>query len=141
MWDIIRKTRKLMDNEIKSAVGRGMWWTGFVLSLLPVLMLLFSASGKFLKPEGMETSVKDLGWRMDQMTTLGIVELACVVIYLVPQTAVFGAVLITAYLGGAVATHARLGQPIWIPIVIGIFVWVGLYLREPRLWPLSPIRK
>lgn len=123
------------------AVGRGMWWTGFVLSLVPVLLLLFSASGKFMKPDGMDEEIKRLGWRMDQMTALGIVELACVVLYLIPQSAVFGAVLLTAYLGGATATHARLGEPFVIPIVVGIFVWLGLYLREPRLWPLAPIRK
>lgn len=122
-------------------VGRGMWWTGFVLSLLPVLMLLFSAMGKFMKPDGMEDEIRRLGWRLDQMTALGIVELACVVLYLIPQTAVFGAILLTAYLGGATATHARLGESFVIPIIVGVFVWVGLYLREPRLWPLAPIRK
>lgn len=104
-------------------------------------MLLFSASGKFLKPEGMEANIEHLGWRMDQMTLLGIVELAFVIVYLIPRTAVFGAVLLTAYLGGATATHARIGDPVFLPIIVGIFVWVGLYLREPRLWPLAPIRK
>lgn len=130
-----------MTNETAPAVGRGMWWTGTVLSLLPVLLLLFSASGKFLKPDGMEENIGLLGWRMDQMTLLGIVELACVILYLIPQTAVLGAVLLTAYLGGATATHARIGDPIVIPIVVGVLVWVGLYLREPRLWPLAPIRR
>ncbi|MGE3466265.1 MAG: DoxX family protein [Pyrinomonadaceae bacterium] len=130
-----------MSDESTPAVSKGMRWAGYVLTALPVLMLLFSASGKFLKPEGMEANVEPLGWRMDQMTLLGIVETACVIIYLIPQTAVFGAVLLTAYLGGATATHARIGDPIYFPIIVGIFVWVGLYLREPRLWPLAPFRK
>lgn len=118
-----------------------MRYTGYVLTALSALFLFFSASGKFFKPEGMEVNVTPLGWRMDQMTTLGIVEVACVILYLIPQTAVFGAVLITAYLGGAVATHARIGDPFYFPIILGIVVWLGIYLREPRLWPLSPIRR
>ena len=130
-----------MTNETRAPVSRGLWWTGVVLSTLPVLMLLFSAAGKFFKPEGMEANVTPLGWRMDQMTTLGIVEVSCVILYIIPQTAVLGAVLLTAYLGGATATHVRIGEPFFIPIIVGVFVWVGLYLREPRLWPLSPIRK
>lgn len=130
-----------MADENKKMVSRGLWWTGVVLSVLPVLMLLFSASGKFFKPAGMEVNVEPLGWRMDQMTTLGIVELACVILYVIPQTAVFGAVLLTAYLGGATATHARIGDPFFFPIIVGVFLWVGLYLREPRLWSLSPFRR
>jgi len=130
-----------MTDETTPSVGRGLWWTGAVISALSALFLLFSASGKFLKPEGIEANVEPLGWRLDQLTALGIVEVACVVLYLIPQTAVVGAVLLTAYLGGATATHARIGDPFFFPIIAGILVWVGLYLREPRLWPLAPIRK
>jgi len=130
-----------MIDETQSAVPRGLWWTGAVLSTLTVLLLLFSAMGKFLKPDGMEANIKELDWRMDQMTSLGIVEVVCVILYVVPQTAVLGAILLTAYLGGATATHARLDQPYFIPIIVGGIMWLGLYLREPRLWPLTPIRK
>jgi hypothetical protein len=130
-----------MTDDKTPAIGRGMWWTGFGLSLLTVLFILLSASGKFLKPDGIEASVLPLGWRMDQLTALGIVEVVCIILYAIPQTAVLGAVLLTAYLGGATATHARIGDPFYIPIVIGVIAWVGLYLREPRLWSLSPIRK
>jgi hypothetical protein len=128
-------------NEETPTVGKGLRYTGYGLTVLAALSLLFSASGKFLKPTEMEANITALGWRMDQMTTLGIVEVACIILYLIPQTAVFGAVLITAYLGGAVATHARVGDQLFFPIIIGILVWLGIYLREPRLWPLSPIRK
>lgn len=130
-----------MTNESTPAVSRGLWWTGTVITALSALFMLFSASGKFLKPEGIEASVEPLGWRIDQLTALGIVEVACVVLYLIPQTSVFGAVLLTAYLGGATTTHARIGDPYFFPIIMGILVWVGLYLREPRLWPLAPFRK
>ena len=129
-----------MVSEIQP-VSKKILWAGYIATALPVLLLLFSASGKFFKPEGMEANILPLGWKMDQMTWLGIVELACVIIYLIPQTAVFGAVLLTAYLGGATATHARIGDPYFIPIIAGILVWVGIYLREPRLWALAPLRK
>jgi len=128
-------------SEGTPTVSKGMRVTGYVLSVLSVLFLLFSASGKFFKPAGMEVNVEPLGWRMDQMTTLGIVEVACVILYAIPQTAVFGAILLTAYLGGATATHARIGQPFFFPIILAGVMWLGLYLREPRLWSLTPIRK
>lgn len=128
-------------SEGTPAVPKWMRWTGYVLSGLSVLFLLFSASGKFFKPDGMEVNVTPLGWRMDQMTSLGIVEVACVILYAIPQTAVFGAILLTAYLGGATATHARIGEPYFFPIILAGIMWLGLYLREPRLWPLTPIRK
>lgn len=122
-------------------VSKGMRWGSYTATGVSVLFLLFSASGKFLKPEGMEANIEHLGWRMDQMLWLGVVELACVVIYLIPRTAVLGAVLLTAYLGGAVATHARIGDMVIIPIVLAGVMWLGLYLREPRLWQLLPLRK
>jgi hypothetical protein len=128
-------------SEETPVASKGMRVTGYVLSILSILFLLFSASGKFFKPEGMEVNVTPLGWRMDQMTTLGIVELTCIIFYAIPQTSVFGAILLTAYLGGATATHARIDQPFFIPVILGGVVWLGLYLREPRLWPLTPIRK
>lgn len=127
--------------EKKEQVSRGPKIAGYVASLLPVLLLLFSAAGKFLKPEGMEASLQPLGWRMDQMTTLGIVEAACVILYLIPQTAVLGAILVTAYLGGAAATHVRIGDPFFIPVIAGVLIWLGLYLRDPRLRALIPFRR
>ena len=130
-----------MTDVSAAQASKGMRWASYVATVLPVLFLLFSASGKFLKPEGMEPNVEHLGWRMDQMTMLGIVELACVIIYLVPRTAVLGAVLLTAYLGGATATHARIGDLFIIPIVTAGLVWLGIFLREPRLWSLLPFRK
>ena len=123
------------------SVPKKLLWAGYVFTALPVLLLLFSASGKFFKPVGMEANIAPLGWRMDQMTALGIVELICVIIYLIPRTAVFGAVLLTAYLGGATAAHVRIGDPYYVPVIAGILVWLGIYLRETRLWALAPFRK
>lgn len=131
-----------MESDSNTApISKTILWAGYIATALPVLLLLFSASGKFFKPEGMAANIEQLGWTMDQMTSLGIVELACIIIYVIPRTAVFGAVLLTAYLGGATATHARIGDPYYIPIVAGILLWVGVYLREPRLWALAPFRK
>ncbi len=131
-----------MTEQSTPAVSRGLWWTGAILTGLTGLFII-GASGlpKFIQPAGMEVNVTPLGWRMDQMTTLGIVEVACGILYLIPKTSVLGAVLLTAYLGGATATHARIGDPFFFPIIIGIIMWLGIYLREPRLWPLSPIRR
>jgi hypothetical protein len=75
------------------------------------------------------------------MVPLGILELSCVVIYLIPATSVLGAILVTGYIGGALCTQLRVGEPWYSLVVIGIFIWLGLYLREDRLKPLIPLRK
>ena len=72
---------------------------------------------------------------------LGILELACAVVYVIPQTSVLGAILLTGYLGGATCTHLRVGDPFFMPVVIGALVWGGLFLRDPRLRALIPLRR
>jgi hypothetical protein len=84
---------------------------------------------------------KDLGWQMSAAVPLGIVEIACAVIYLIPRTAVLGGILLAGYLGGAIATHARVGQPFVIPAVLGVVFWLGLYLRDSRVRALVPFRR
>jgi len=74
------------------------------------------------------------------MLALGIVEIACTIIYLIPQTSVLGAILLTGYLGGATATHARVGEPFIFPVLLGVLVWLGIYLRCGRLRAILPIR-
>ena len=74
------------------------------------------------------------------MVPLGIVSLVCAILYAIPQTSILGGILLAAYFGGATATHVRLGQPFWFPIVFGILTWLALYLREPRLRKLIPLR-
>ena len=118
-------------------------WTGRVISALPVLALLMSASMKFGNSPEMAKGFEHLGWPMKLAIGLGIVEISCTVLYVIPQTAVLGAILLTGYLGGAVATHARVGDPIGnvaTPIVLGVLVWLGLYLRDERLKALVPLR-
>lgn len=129
-----------MENELNIAgPSRKAYWIGWVLGILPSLLLLFSATAKFLKPEGMEEALEPLGWRIGQMTGLGILEAAVAIIYLIPRTSVLGAVLITGYMGGAIATHVRIDDNFIVAhVLIGVLVWLGIWLREPRLRRLIP---
>jgi hypothetical protein len=117
-----------------------MIWIGRVISALPVLMLLMSAYFKFMPPPEAAEGLKHIGWREDYMLALGVTELACTLLYAVPQTSVLGAILLTGYMGGAIATHARVGDNFVFQIVLGVLVWLGLYLREPRLRAILPLR-
>jgi hypothetical protein len=116
-------------------------WVGRVITGLVALPFLLSA---FLKlkdgPEVMQ-GIAHLGIPESMVLPLSILELSCVVIYLIPATSVLGAILLTGYIGGAMCTHWRVGDPFFLHIVLGILVWLGLYLRENRLKELIPLRK
>lgn len=121
-------------------VSKKALWTGRVMSTLPVLMLLFSAAMKFAKPPAAVEGMAKLGLPESLLLGLGILELACTIIYIIPRTAVLGAILLTGYLGGAILTHLRVGDNFVGPIVFGVFIWGGLYLRDPRIRALIPLR-
>ena len=124
-------------------VSTKMLWAGRIVSALPALMLLMSGTMKLVQPEMMEKGPPDLGWDKSLALGLGILEITCVVIYLIPQTAVLGAILLTGYLGGAVATHVRIHDlfpGLVAPIVLGVLIWGGLLLRDARLRALLPLR-
>lgn len=133
-----------METDETRAPSKAMFWIGWVLSILSALMLIMSGSMKLIQPASMAeetaTGLQHIGWRLDQMTALGIVELGCTVIYLIPKTSILGAVLLAAYMGGAIATHARVGDPFFVQVLIGVVLWLGLWLREPRLRALLPLR-
>jgi hypothetical protein len=115
---------------------------GRALSTLASLMFLMSASMKLTQqPQVLQTLGGQFGYPDGIALTLGLLELACVVLYLLPRTAVLGAVLLTGYLGGAVATHVRVSDPFIGPVIAGVVVWAGLYLRDPRIRALLPLRK
>jgi hypothetical protein len=123
-------------------ISKGRLWTGRVISFLPAAMLLFSASMKFSTSPEVQKGFEHLGWPRQFAIRLAIVEIACAVLYLIPQTAVLGAILVTGYLGGAAATHARLGEPdLAMPVLLGVLAWLGLLLRDRRLQSLLPLRK
>lgn len=132
-----------MDPEIQTTtkVSRGwMFWLGWVLSILPCLLLIMSAVMKFVQPTGFDQGMAHMGWPVEKAPTLGMIELACTAIYLFPKTAMLGAILLAAYMGGAVATHVRVGDPFFIQILVGVFLWLGLWLRDARLRELTPLR-
>src|SRR6187397_1579361 len=116
-------------------------WVGRVLSALPVLMLTFSAVMKFSRsPQVMEGFVGKFGYPEGTLLPIGVVELICALLYAVPRTSVLGAILLTGYMGGATATHVRVSDPWFMAVLLGVVAWAGLYLREPRLRALLPLR-
>jgi hypothetical protein len=118
-------------------------WTGRVLSALPALLMAFSGSMKLMHaPQVVEQFGGKFGYPESSLTGIGLLELACVVVYVIPRTAALGAILVAGYLGGAVATHVRIGDPSFVaPLILGILAWAGLYLRDERLHALLPLRR
>jgi hypothetical protein len=120
-----------------------MLWTGRIMSGLPALFLLFGGTANLFKPASAVEGTVKLGYSESVMVPLGIVLLVCTALYLIPRTSILGAILLTGYLGGAVATHVRNGDPafnICFPIFFGALLWGGLYLRDPHLRALLPLR-
>ncbi len=116
-------------------------WIGWGITVLVSLALLGSGIMKFAQPDGMEKEFKDhLGWDISQALALGIVELSCMAIYLFPRTSILGAILLTGYFGGAIATHVRVHDPFIPPLVLGALAWLGIYLRCGRLRAIVPWR-
>jgi hypothetical protein len=115
-------------------------WTGRVLSALAILLFFFTAAFGMLKPEVSRQGFAHYGYPDGAMLRITIVEVVCAVLYAIPRTSVFGAILLTGYLGGATATHVRVSEPFFLPIIVGVVVWLGLYLREQRLRALVPLR-
>ena len=114
-------------------VSKKLVWTGRVLTGLIVAFLLFDAALKLVPIAAVVEASLRLGYPADIARHLGVLLLACTVLHIIPRTQVLGAVLLTGYLGGATATHVRIGDPFWFPVVMGAILWLGLYLRHPRL--------
>jgi hypothetical protein len=127
------------------AASRTALWAGRIVSGFAVLFLAFDAACKLLSLEMAVKTSAQLGWSADAIPTLGVIQLVCLVAYLVPSTSLLGALLWTGYLGGAVATHLRVGNPLFshtlFPIYIATLVWLGLWLREPRVRALLPLSR
>jgi len=117
-------------------------WTGYVMTILPSLFLLLDGVMKLFKPRFVVEATVQLGYQESAILPIGIVLVICTVLYLLPITSVLGAILLTGYLGGAVATHVRAGQgsfPVIFPVIIGVLIWGGLYFRDHRLRNLIPL--
>lgn len=118
-----------------------MTWTGWVLTVLIGLMMTFGGAYVLMDPPDLkEQFVGKFGYPEDLSLAIGVVELCCAVLYLVPRTTILGAVLLTGYLGGAVATHVRVHDNFIVPVIVGMLVWLAVYLRDPRVRALLPIR-
>ncbi len=115
-------------------------WAGRIISTLVVLFLLFDAVAKLMWIAPVLQAFARLGYPESLAVPIGILLLACTAVYVIPRTSVLGAILLSAYLGGAIATHVRAGEPFYFPVVFGVLVWGGLYLREDRLGELVPLR-
>jgi len=115
-------------------------WAGRIISTLVVLFLLFDAVAKLMWIAPVLQAFARLGYPESLAVPIGILLLACTAVYVIPRTSVLGAILLSAYLGGATATHVRAGEPFYFPVVFGVLVWGGLYLREDRLGELVPLR-
>jgi len=116
-------------------------WTGYIMSAIPVLMLLMSAVMKFLKPAAVVEGFTKMGIPERLSFGLGAVELTCTLLYVIPRTSVLGAIFVTGYLGGAILTLLRVGESFVPPLILGVLIWGGLFLRDPRLRALIPLRR
>lgn len=134
----------LKIQQTKKAYSNVALWTGRVISILTVLFLLVDAIMKVLNAaQSVEGSVQ-LGWPANGVQGLGLILLVCTILYIMPRTAPLGAILLTGYLGGATAVMFRAaipGHPYLFPVIFGVFVWAGLFLRDEKIRTLIPFRK
>lgn len=124
-------------------VSKGMLWTGRIISGLVVLFMIFDGVTKVMKvPQVVQASAK-LGYSGSAIVGIGATLLVCTALYVIPRTTIFGAILLTGYLGGAVDANVHSGTPLFnltFPIIFGVLAWLGIYLREQRLRALVPVR-
>ena len=118
-------------------------WAGRVVTLAPVYILLWSARAKVTHNPWYVREWSRIGWSPDALNGVGAIQLTCLVLYLIPQTAILGTVLLTGYLGGAIATYVRMGEyyPPLVPLTTCLLAWLGIFLRDERLRVLLPFRR
>ena len=126
----------------EATVSKSSLWAGRIVSVLPALFLLLDGVMKLFKPAIVVEAMVKLGYPERTIVPIGATLIICTVLYLIPATSVLGAILLTGYLGGAVATHVRVQEGVFsivFAITFGILIWLGLYLRDPRLRALVPL--
>ena len=125
-----------------AAASKKMAWAGRVISAIPVLLMVFSAVLKLVKAAPVVQGFPRYGYPESLIVIIGALELLSCIVYVIPSTAVLGAILMTGYLGGATATNVRVGDPSYImTVLLGVFVWGGLFFRDARLRVLIPFRR
>lgn len=133
-----------MSEKSTNGSSRSVQIVGWVLTLVPASLLFMAGVMNILRPDSIVQQTVKMGYSASVMLPLGIVTVGCVILYLIPRTTCLGAILVTGYLGGAVDVHVRNGDPlpqILFPVVVGVLAWLGLYLREPRIRELFPVRR
>ncbi len=131
----------VQSDFLTAPISRKMLWAGYIMSALPVVMLLFSGAMKLMKAAPVLEGFARFGYPGNVAFGIGIVEIVCVILYVIPRTSVLGAILLTGYLGGATATHVRIGDPFYAPVLLGVLIWGGLVLRDARLRALLPLQR
>ena len=122
-------------------VSKTRLWAGRIMSALPVLLMVFGGVFGVLRPAVAVPGFIQYGYPEKAFLPICILEITCAVVYAIPRTSVLGAILLTGYLGGATATHVRIGDPLFFaPVILGVLVWGGLFLRDDRLRTLIPLR-
>ena len=118
-------------------------WAGRLVSCVPVFIVLSSARWKLTHDPWYVREITRIGWMTSSLETLAALQLTAIVLFLIPWTSVLGAILLTGYLGGAIATYVRIGEwyPPLVPFTTAVLAWAGVFLREPRLWALLPLRR
>jgi hypothetical protein len=143
MQTIARQSPFESASILTRPVSGGELWTGRALSSMAVLFLSFDSIGKLLQVQPVLDGTVQLGYPQDVVFTLGVVQLMSVAVYVIPRTSVLGALLLTGYLGGAVATHVRVESPLFshilFPTYVAALLWAGLVLRDHRLRALLPL--
>jgi hypothetical protein len=134
----------MQPNPQSAPVSKTMLWAGRILSGLSILFLLMDGIMKLFKPALVVEATVNLGYPENVIVPIGIVLTVSTLLYAIPRTAILGAILLTAYLGGAVATHVRVSEglfPVTFPIIIGVLIWGGLWLRDDHVRALIPLRQ
>jgi hypothetical protein len=133
----------MQSNAQAAPISTRTRWAGHSIGVLPVLFLLLDGVIKLFRPAPVVESFAQLGYPESLALGIGVLELVCIVLYLIPRTSVLGAILLTGYLGGAIASHVRIGSELFsilLPIIVGVMLWGGLFLRDDRLRTLLPLR-
>jgi hypothetical protein len=124
--------------------SKGMLWTGRVLSGLMALLFIMDGVGHLMKPAPVAEAFARLGYPLSASVGIGVLALICTALYVTPRTSVLGAILLTGYLGGAVSTHVRVGSTLFetiFPVILGVLVWAGIFVRDAQLRKLIPVRR
>jgi hypothetical protein len=129
-----------------NTISKSRQWTGRIMSILVILFLVFDATLKFLRPaEVIQTTVNELGYAEHHIILMGFLMLIPTLLYAIPKTSILGAVLLTGYFGGAIATHVRVDNPLFshtlFPVYFGILMWGGIWLRDQQLRSIFPVKK